>query len=102
MFLHLWIMKKNNDFIPGSKYRETIDRIAKFAGLEIKIFDDDFSEGYKKFKERHLYHVDFKTSCYKCLKPIDGKSMVIEEQYNKMIYSTYYFHENCFNRMIEK
>ncbi|MBU3942317.1 MAG: hypothetical protein KKF74_05380 [Nanoarchaeota archaeon] len=90
------------NFIPGSKYEKTIKDIVEFTKLEIKIFDDDFSEGYKKFKEEHLYHVNILTSCYKCLKPINGKSLVIEEQNDKITCSTYYFHEKCFDELIKK
>ena len=95
-------MSEKNDFIPGSKYKETIDNIVKFAKLEIKILDDDFSKGYEKFKEKHLLKVNVPTSCYKCLRPIDGKSMVIEEQINRISYFKYYFHEKCFYEMIKK
>lgn len=95
-------MKEKNDFIPGSKYKETIDKIVKFSKLEVKILDDRFSKGYEKFKEKHLLKVNLPTSCYKCLMPIDGKSIVIQEQNNKISYSTYYFHEKCFYEMIKK
>ena len=95
-------MKKKNKFIPDSKYEKTINDIVKFTKLEIKIFDDDFSEGYKKFKEKHLYHVNIPTSCYKCLMPIEGKSLVIKEQNDEMGYSTCYFHEKCFDEMIKE
>jgi|AntAceMinimDraft_10_1070366.scaffolds.fasta_scaffold442545_2 hypothetical protein len=90
------------NFIPGSKYEENINNIVKFTKLEIKFFDEDFSKGYKKFKEEHLYHVNMPASCYKCLKPINGKSLVIEEQNDKITYSTYYFHETCFDGLVKK
>jgi len=89
-------------FIPKSKYKETLDNIVRFTRLEINFFDDDFFKGYKKFKDEHLYHVNIPTSCYKCLMPIDGKSLVIEEQNDKITCSTYYFHEKCFDELIEK
>ena len=95
-------MSEKNDFNSGSKYNETIEKIVKFAKLEIKILDDDFSEGYEKFKEKHLLKVNVPTSCYKCLMLIDGKSMVIEEQVNRISYFKYYFHEKCFDEMIKK
>ena len=90
------------NFIPGSKYEKTIKDLVEFTKLEIKIYDNNFSEGYKKFKEKHLDYVDRPTSCYKCLMPIKGKSMIIQEQRNKIIISTYYFHEKCFDEMIKK
>jgi len=89
------------NFIPGSKYEKTIKDIVEFTKLEIKIFEDDFSKGYKKFKEEHLAYVDIPTSCYKCRKPIDRKSLIIEEQDDKITYSTYYFHETCFDELIK-
>ncbi len=95
-------MIRKNKFTPGSKYKKTLDSIARFARLEIKIFDDDFSEGYKKFKEEHLCYINKPTSCYKCLKPIDGKSLVILEQDDKITCSIYYFHEKCFDELIKK
>jgi len=47
------------NFIPGSKYEKTIKDLVEFTKLEIKVCDNDFSEGYKKFKEKHLDYVDF-------------------------------------------
>jgi len=89
-------------FIPGSKYKETLDNIARFTRLEIKFFDGDFSEGYKNFKKKNLKYIERPTSCYKCLMPIDRKSLVIEEQNDKITYSTYYFHEKCFDELIKE
>ncbi len=90
------------NFIPGSKYKKTINCIVEFTKLEIKVYDDDFSEGYKEFKEKHLDYVDRPTSCYKCLMPIEGKSMIIQEQMDKIIISTYYFHEKCFDELMKR
>ena len=90
------------NFIPDSKYEKTIKDIAEFTKLEIKVYNDNFSEGYKKFKEEHLDYVDRPTSCYKCFMPIDGKSLVIEGQDDKITYFTCYFHEKCFDELIKK
>ena len=39
------------NFIPSSKYEKTIKDIVEFTKLEIKIFEDDFSKGYKNLKK---------------------------------------------------
>ena len=88
-------------FIPKSKYKETLDNIVRFTRLEIKFFDDDFYEGYKNFKKKNLKYIERPTSCYKCLIPIDGRSLVIEEQNDKITCSTYYFHEKCFDELMK-
>ncbi len=90
------------NFIPGSKYKKTLDSIIRFTRLEINFFYDDFSDGYKNFKERHLIYAEKPTSCYKCLMPIGGKSLVIEQQYDEITIFTYYFHEKCFDELITK
>jgi len=90
------------NFIPGSKYKKTLDSIVRFTRLEIKFFDDDFSDGYKNFKKKNLKYIERPTSCYRCLMPIGGKSLVIEQQYDEITHSTYYFHEKCFDELIKK